>query len=92
MGVFEMVIGIVLIIVGAPGLLDSFARFALQGLGTPAPLAPTRYLVVTVSIVSCETQCTSQLLRLFWVKRRCSVIGAYSVMARCAGSLSIYSS
>ena len=41
------VIGIVLIIVGAPGLLDSFARFALQGLGTPAPLAPTRYLVVT---------------------------------------------
>jgi protein-S-isoprenylcysteine O-methyltransferase Ste14 len=41
------VIGIVLIIVGAPGLLDSFARFALQGWGTPAPLAPTRYLVVT---------------------------------------------
>jgi Phospholipid methyltransferase len=41
------VIGIVLIIVGAPGLLDSFARFALQGRGTPAPLAPTRYLVVT---------------------------------------------
>ena len=40
-------IGIVMIIVGAPGLLDSFARFALQGLGTPAPVAPTRYLVVT---------------------------------------------
>jgi hypothetical protein len=28
------VIGIVLIIVGAPGLQDSFARFGLQGLGT----------------------------------------------------------
>jgi protein-S-isoprenylcysteine O-methyltransferase Ste14 len=41
------IIGIVLIIVGAPGLLDSFARFALQGLGTPAPVAPTRYFVVT---------------------------------------------
>lgn len=41
------IIGIVLIIVGAVGLLDSFARFALQGLGTPAPIAPTRNLVVT---------------------------------------------
>ena len=29
------------------GLVDSFARFALQGLGTPAPIAPTRNLVVT---------------------------------------------
>ena len=29
------------------GLVDSFARFALQGLGTPAPIAPTRKLVVT---------------------------------------------
>jgi protein-S-isoprenylcysteine O-methyltransferase Ste14 len=28
-------------------LLDSFARFALQGLGTPAPVFPTRHLVVT---------------------------------------------
>jgi len=28
-------------------VLDSFARFALQGLGTPAPAFPTRYLVVT---------------------------------------------
>ena len=30
-----------------PGLVDAFARFALQGLGTPAPIAPTRNLVVT---------------------------------------------
>jgi len=28
-------------------LFDSFARFALQGIGTPAPVLPTRHLVVT---------------------------------------------
>lgn len=28
-------------------LLDSFARFAVQGLGTPAPVFPTRHLVIT---------------------------------------------
>src|SRR5262249_32830384 len=28
-------------------LLESFARFALEGLGTPAPVAPPRHLVVT---------------------------------------------
>jgi len=32
---------------GAIGLLDSFARFALQGVGTPAPIFPTRHLVVS---------------------------------------------
>ena len=41
------VIGVVLIVVSLPVLLDSFARFALQGLGTPAPVFPTRHLVVT---------------------------------------------
>ena len=40
------VIGVILILAGVPGLVDSFARFALQGLGTPAPIAPTRNLVV----------------------------------------------
>jgi protein-S-isoprenylcysteine O-methyltransferase Ste14 len=40
------VIGLLLILAGLPGLLDSFARFALQGLGTPAPVAPPRHLVV----------------------------------------------
>ena len=39
--------GAVLIAVGAVGLLDSFGRFALQGLGTPAPVFPTRHLVVS---------------------------------------------
>jgi protein-S-isoprenylcysteine O-methyltransferase Ste14 len=32
---------------GLIGLLDSFARFAVQGLGTPAPVFPTKHLVVT---------------------------------------------
>ncbi len=40
-------IGGVLVVLGAIGLLDSFARFALKGLGTPAPVFPTRHLVVT---------------------------------------------
>jgi len=41
------VIGVLLICAGLPLLLDSFARFALQGLGTPAPVAPPKHLVVT---------------------------------------------
>ena len=40
------VIGVVLIIAGIPGLVDSFAR-STPGLGTPAPIAPTQNLVVT---------------------------------------------
>ena len=40
------VLGVVLIAAGAWLLLDSFARFALQGLGTPAPVAPPSRLVV----------------------------------------------
>src|SRR5437763_13690809 len=41
------VTGILFILASLPVLLDSFARFALQGLGTPAPPFPTRHLVVT---------------------------------------------
>ncbi len=40
-------LGGMLIIVGATGVVDSFARFALEGLGTPAPIAPPHKLVVT---------------------------------------------
>jgi len=40
-------IGAILVLSGIPGLVDSFARFAVQGLGTPAPVAPTQHLVVT---------------------------------------------
>jgi len=41
------VTGVMLIVVAVPVLVDSFARFALEGVGTPAPVAPTRKLVVT---------------------------------------------
>jgi len=41
------VTGIILILASLPVLLDSFARFAVQGIGTPAPVFPTRHLVVT---------------------------------------------
>lgn len=40
-------VGVVLLLCGGIGLLDSFARFALQGLGTPAPVYPTRHLVIS---------------------------------------------
>jgi protein-S-isoprenylcysteine O-methyltransferase Ste14 len=40
-------IGVLLMMAGVPGVVDSFARFALQGLGTPAPVAPPQRLVVT---------------------------------------------
>jgi len=40
-------LGGALIAAGLPAVLDSFARFALQGMGTPAPVLPTRHLVVT---------------------------------------------
>ena len=39
--------GVALIAVGVPLLIDSFARFALQGRGTPAPVLPTEHLVVS---------------------------------------------
>lgn len=44
---FTRMIGVLLIVAGLPGLVDSFRRFAVEGLGTPAPFAPPRHLVVT---------------------------------------------
>lgn len=41
------ILGVILIVAGAPAVLDSFARFAIQGLGTPAPVLPTKHLVVS---------------------------------------------
>ena len=41
------VVGIALIVVGVLALLDSFRRFVVEGLGTPAPVAPTEELVVS---------------------------------------------
>lgn len=39
-------IGWVLIALGVAVLIDCFTRFAIKGLGTPAPIAPTQRLVV----------------------------------------------
>jgi protein-S-isoprenylcysteine O-methyltransferase Ste14 len=41
------VAGWLLVAAGLAALLPSFARFALEGIGTPAPVAPTEHLVVT---------------------------------------------
>ena len=39
-------IGAVLIAAGAAVLIGAFARFVIEGLGTPAPVAPTERLVI----------------------------------------------
>jgi protein-S-isoprenylcysteine O-methyltransferase Ste14 len=41
------VMGAALVAVGVLALLDSFRRFVVEGLGTPAPVAPTEELVVS---------------------------------------------
>src|SRR4051794_29184621 len=40
------VAGVVLVLAGAAVLVDAFARFVVEGIGTPAPVAPTEQLVV----------------------------------------------
>jgi protein-S-isoprenylcysteine O-methyltransferase Ste14 len=40
------VVGLVLLAAGVVVLLHAFARFVFEGVGTPAPVAPTEYLVV----------------------------------------------
>jgi protein-S-isoprenylcysteine O-methyltransferase Ste14 len=40
------IVGVALIVAGALVLLEAFTRFVVQGLGTPAPVAPTERLVV----------------------------------------------
>ena len=40
------VAGAALIAAGVPVLLHSFGRFVVEGIGTPAPVAPTEHLVV----------------------------------------------
>jgi protein-S-isoprenylcysteine O-methyltransferase Ste14 len=39
-------LGWLLVLAGAAVLLDAFRRFVVEGLGTPAPVAPTEHLVV----------------------------------------------
>jgi protein-S-isoprenylcysteine O-methyltransferase Ste14 len=40
------IVGWILIVLGVAAVLWAFAQFVLDGLGTPAPIAPTRTLVV----------------------------------------------
>lgn len=44
-GLAQQIAGAILIAAGASVLLHAFSRFALEGLGTPAPVAPTANLV-----------------------------------------------
>ncbi len=46
-GSAAVAIGAAAILLGVGFLLHAFARFAQQGVGTPAPIAPTAHLVVT---------------------------------------------
>jgi protein-S-isoprenylcysteine O-methyltransferase Ste14 len=39
-------LGGILIVVGAAVVVHAFARFVVEGIGTPAPVAPTEHLVV----------------------------------------------
>lgn len=39
--------GVALIAAGSIVLIDSFRRFAMEGVGTPAPVLPTKHLVVS---------------------------------------------
>jgi len=40
------VLGVALLVAGGLVLISAFARFVTEGLGTPAPVAPTEHLVV----------------------------------------------
>ncbi len=41
------IVGIVLLAAGVAAVVESFARFAIRGRGTPAPHLPTQHLVVS---------------------------------------------
>jgi protein-S-isoprenylcysteine O-methyltransferase Ste14 len=41
-----VIVGVILIATGISALVYSFVRFVVEGLGTPAPVAPTEHLVV----------------------------------------------
>lgn len=48
LGLYSLrVLGGGMIAAGLPVLLDSFARFAILGLGTPAPIVPPKHLVIS---------------------------------------------
>src|SRR6201998_1460921 len=84
-------VGMLLIAAGLPGLIDSFARFALQGLGTPAPIAPTQNLVVTGLYRYVRNPIYIALVSVTVVRRFCSAMDACFGTAQWCGSHSISS-
>ena len=56
-------LGVLLLLLGALLLIETFARFALQGLGTPAPIAQPRSWSSPAPTGSCATRCMSPWCR-----------------------------
>jgi hypothetical protein len=54
-----MAIGVMLVVIAIAVLVRAFARFVMEGRGTPAPLAPPDRLVIGVSTASCAIRCIS---------------------------------
>jgi len=85
-------IGAIMILAGVPGLVDAFARFALQGLGTPAPIAPTRNLVVTGLYRYVRNPIYVAVVAIILGQAVLMGVGASSSTACCSGSPSTSSS
>ena len=68
-------IGVLLILIGLPGLVDSFARFALQGLGNLRPLRQPRTWWSQGSTGMCAIRSTSPSSQSSLVRLCCLAIG-----------------
>jgi protein-S-isoprenylcysteine O-methyltransferase Ste14 len=82
-------VGVVLIVAGAPIILDSFARFAIQGLGTPTPILPAPCRDRTLSAcaqpyVRWSNGCNS------WAGACCSAVSVGSATGRRFGWLFLF--
>jgi hypothetical protein len=64
-GVLGWIVGVCLIVAGSAALLSAFVRFAVDGIGTPAPIAPTerQRLVVSGLYRTLATRCSSRSSR-----------------------------
>ena len=82
------IVGGALVLAGAPVLLDSFARFALQGLGTPAPVAPTEGLVITGLYRHVRNPMYLAVTSL--IGGQALLLGRYGLLIYAAGLLAIF--
>src|SRR4051794_4374743 len=82
------IVGLVLVLAGAMVLVMAFARFVIEGLGTPAPIAPTQHLVVGglyryirnpmyVAVVACSAG-------------QAAIFGSATLLAYAAGLLALF--